>query len=81
MANWAKNLEELSKSKSNTPKGNGWFTAIEFREKCKVGHCKAYDLIRTGLRTKKIEMFRGSRYNKEQQQNTRAVWYRFIEPN
>lgn len=76
--NWAKGLQELSKSTDKTPSGEGWFTAIDFKEESGVGINRTYILLKVGLQEKKLEKFQGTIYDEDHQQQVRKCWYRFV---
>lgn len=78
--NWAKNLEKLSRKESNEPVGGGWFTAREFKENTKIGHCRSYRILKDGVTDGSILIFKGSAWNQVHKQNTRSVWYKFKDP-
>ena len=77
---WVKKIEQLSSAKSKEPEGDGWFTALEFREKGQIGYSRCYKLIREARENGKLEVFNGCAWNPELQQLVRRVWYRFISP-
>ena len=77
---WAKNLEYLGRKESKEPKGKGWFTAREFQENTDTGHCRSYRILREGVISGSILIFKGSSWNEVHKQNTRKVWYKFKSP-
>jgi hypothetical protein len=76
--NWAKGLQELSKSTDKTPNGEGWFTAIDFQKESGVGINRTYTLLKAGLQEKKLEKFQGTIYDEDHRQQVRKCWYRFV---
>ena len=76
--NWAKSLEDLSVTSENKPDGEGWFTAHEFREQSGIGITRTYQLLKQGLKDKKVEKYQGTSYDKDHKQQVRRCWYRFI---
>ncbi len=76
--NWAKTLDALSDKKGNEPVGEGWFTTAELMENAKIGHDKAFRLLRRNLKDGVIETHKGSSWNAQHKILSRRVWYRFI---
>lgn len=75
---WAKKLQAAEEVGQNLPKGDDWFTSTEFREKSGYGITRSHQVIRELIAKGQIEIHKGSKYNKQQKQLTRQVWYRFI---
>ena len=75
---WAKKLEEAGNQKSNTPKGEGWFTISELRQNTGYSINYAYAYVKEQMSSGKMEKFKGNIYSKEHNQLVRSVWYRFI---
>lgn len=75
---WAKKIEELSSATANEPKGEGWFTAEEFRINGNIGYSRSYTLLKQARAKGNAETFRGTTYSKVLGHLVPKVWYRFI---
>lgn len=78
---WAKHMDASGKLTANLPPGEGWFTFEEFQTKMEIGRNRAYKIVKKKLQAGEMESYRGSKYNPQLNQNTRRIWYRFIEPD
>ena len=76
--NWAKKLQQIESIGEKVPEGKDWFTAKEFQENGKFGQTRSHILIRELIKKGKLEVHKGSEWNRQQKQLTRKVWYRFV---
>ena len=77
--NWAKKLEQVKHVNENAPKGDDWFTTKEFRKETGFGVTRCHQMLKELIKDGKLEVHKGSKWNEEQKQLTRSVWYRFIK--
>ena len=76
---WAKQLNHVKRVNENLPKGDDWFTSKEFRKETRFGITRCHQMIKELIKDGKLEVYKGSKWNEEQKQLTRSVWYRFIK--
>ena len=74
---WAKILEDNSKSLANKPEGKDWFTSSELSEKSEWGKSKVFSFIKKKIESGDLEVFKGNEYSKAHKQLVRRIWYRF----
>jgi DNA-binding IscR family transcriptional regulator len=74
--NWAKAIREHLVNCSKLPKGDGWLTAKQIRQKFNLTENSFSKLTKNLKKTGSLEIFRGSQSRKEGDVPTNQTWYR-----
>jgi predicted HTH transcriptional regulator len=73
---WAKAIREHLCNRSRLPKGDGWITAKQIRQKFNITENAFSKLLKNLKKNGSIEIFHGSQSKEEGGVPTNQTWYR-----